>query len=237
MFCISRTAAKLAKAPASLRMRNGARFSKALANAVRDRRRRSAMRSSLSANASSKTSLARSTAAVVARTDLGAGCRVDSSRYPVSRTVRCSAWRIEAVWRHEGSPFDHSSRRRFAAPLNSGLRPPWRALLARRTTPLPCFRRYIGFGCVVWCASHFIRAGSLSSENGIPCTGPRLHYCSRTRRGHRSANSCGYCATTSASSTNAGRGVLLVLVGCYASFRQDLGARRPDYLSLAGVAA
>jgi len=55
--------------------------------------------------------------------DLGVACMADSSRDPVSWRLNLSVWLIEAVWRHEGSPFDHSSRTRFAGRLNSGARP------------------------------------------------------------------------------------------------------------------
>ncbi|WP_425599499.1 DUF6998 domain-containing protein, partial [Pseudofulvimonas gallinarii] len=44
------------------------------------------------------------------------------SRDPVSGDY-APVWLFEAVWRRGGSPFDHSSRRRFAARLNSGVRP------------------------------------------------------------------------------------------------------------------
>ena len=87
----------------SMITRSGARWSNALANAVRLSRQRSTICASVSANSSSNTSLARSIATVVAAADLAVACVAD-----FRVLMGTSVWLFEAVWRQGRSPFNHS---------------------------------------------------------------------------------------------------------------------------------
>src|SRR5690606_8458978 len=80
---------------------NGDRLSRQETNGPRWRRLRATMRPLASANASSNTSLARTTASVTADESaavaLVVACMADSSRDPVSGDY-APVWLIEAVW-------------------------------------------------------------------------------------------------------------------------------------------